>query len=75
MAGRREDPPCPGFPGHRRGAWWLFDDATGLINEIRAYYAAPTAKMVSELLRVEGAHTDERVAIDYAGRGYHRRWE
>lgn len=59
----------------RGDEWYVFDDATGLIREIRAYYAAPAVKDVAELPRVEGIHMGELVSFDYAGRGYHLRWE
>ena len=39
----------------------VFDRATGLIQEIRAYYASPQAKDVERL---------ELSGFDYAGRGY-----
>ena len=45
-----------------RGAEWVvFDRASGLISEIRAYYASPQA---TELQRLELG------GFDYAGRGY-----
>ncbi len=46
----------------RGDEWYVFDAATGLINEIRAYYAAPAVKDVA---------IGELVGFDYAGRGYH----
>ena len=45
------------------------------IKEIRAYYAAPTVKETQERPLVQGTHMDELIAFDYAGRGYHLRWE
>jgi hypothetical protein len=45
----------------RGDEWYIFDKATGLISEIRAYYASPQA---AELERLELA------MFDYAGRGY-----
>lgn len=54
----------PGLPGipWRGDEWYVFDCATGLIKEIRAYYAAPAVKNVP---------IGELVDFDYAGRGYH----
>jgi ketosteroid isomerase-like protein len=46
----------------RGDEWYVFDAASGLIREIRAYYAAPAAR--------DGA-IGELVGFDYAGRGYH----
>lgn len=46
----------------RGDEWYLFDAASGLIREIRAYYAAPAVKDVP---------IGELVGFDYAGRGYH----
>lgn len=45
----------------RGDEWYEFDPASGLISEIRAYYASPQAP---ELARLELAE------FDYAGRGY-----
>jgi methyltransferase len=45
----------------RGDEWYVFDRDTGLISEIRAYYASPQA---SDLHRLELA------TFDYAGRGY-----
>jgi hypothetical protein len=39
----------------------VFDEATGLIREIRAYYAAPANT---------NAKINELVGFDYEGRGY-----
>jgi hypothetical protein len=45
-----------------RGAEWVvFDKESGLIREIRAYYASPQAKELERL---------ELGGFDYAGRGY-----
>jgi ketosteroid isomerase-like protein len=46
----------------RGDEWYVFDKATGLIQEIRAYYAAPadSSALICEL-----------VAFDYRSRGYH----
>ena len=49
----------------RGDEWYVFDKASGLIREIRAYYAAPA---------VAGRPIGELVDFDYAGRGYHLRW-
>lgn len=45
----------------RGDEWYLFDDETGLISEIRAYYASP-ADPSYETLELEG--------FDYEARGY-----
>jgi ketosteroid isomerase-like protein len=45
----------------RGDEWYVFDAATGLIREIRAYYAAPAGKDVT---------MGELVGFDYAARGY-----
>ena len=45
----------------RGDEWYEFDDESGLISEIRAYYASPQA---TDLQRLELAE------FDYAGRGY-----
>ena len=50
----------------RGDEWYVFDAASGLIREIRAYYAAPAVKDVP---------IGELVDFDYNGRGYHLRWE
>jgi ketosteroid isomerase-like protein len=59
----------------RGDEWYVFDDATGLIKEIRAYYAAPTVSNAQSLPEVHGTRMGELVDFDYAGRGYHLRWE
>jgi ketosteroid isomerase-like protein len=46
----------------RGDEWYRFDPASGLITEIRAYYAAPARPEVA----IEELHD-----FDYAGRGYH----
>ena len=48
----------------RGDEWYEFDEDSGLISEIRAYYASPQA---ADLQRLELA------AFDYAGRGYSHR--
>ena len=48
----------------RGDEWYEFDDDSGLISEIRAYYASPQA---ADLQRLELAE------FDYAGRGYSNR--
>jgi hypothetical protein len=53
----------------------VFDEQSGLISEIRAYYAAPTVKDTQDLPQVQGTHMGELVEFDYAARGYHLRWE
>lgn len=45
----------------RGDEWFAFDTASGLIKEIRAYYASPQAES-RDRLEIEG--------FDYAGRGY-----
>jgi ketosteroid isomerase-like protein len=50
----------------RGDEWYAFDATSGLIAEIRAYYAAPAVKDVP---------IGELVGFDYAGRGYHLRGE
>jgi ketosteroid isomerase-like protein len=49
----------------RGDEWYVFDATTGLIREIRAYYAAPAVKDIA---------IGELVDFDYAGRGYHLNW-
>ena len=45
----------------RGDEWYVFDPATGQIEEIRAYYASPQDDSITRL-EIEG--------LDYAGRGY-----
>jgi ketosteroid isomerase-like protein len=59
----------------RGDEWYVFDKTSGLIREIRAYYAAPAVRDVANLPVVQGTHMGELVDFDYAGRGYHLRWE
>ncbi|MDO8249772.1 MAG: hypothetical protein Q7T78_08680 [Rhodoferax sp.] len=59
----------------RGDEWYVFDEQSGLISEIRAYYAAPTVKDTQDLPQVQGTHMGELVEFDYAARGYHLRWE
>lgn len=46
----------------RGDEWYIFDPHSGLIKEIRAYYASPADKEVS---------INELVDFDYQARGYH----
>lgn len=46
----------------RGDEWYVFDPGTGLIAEIRAYYASPQDPSLARL---------ELQDFDYAGRGYH----
>lgn len=46
----------------RGDEWYIFDERTGLIKEIRAYYASPADKDVA---------INELVDFDYVARGYH----
>ncbi|WP_198318418.1 nuclear transport factor 2 family protein [Arthrobacter sp. YN] len=46
----------------RGDEWYIFDEETGLIKEIRAYYAAAQHSDVA---------VSELEGFDYAGRGYH----
>jgi ketosteroid isomerase-like protein len=46
----------------RGDEWYVFDPGSGLIREIRAYYAAPAVKDIA---------LGELVGFDYKGRGYH----
>jgi ketosteroid isomerase-like protein len=59
----------------RGDEWYVFDNASGLIREIRAYYAAPAVKETGDLPQVNGLRMGELVEFDYAGRGYHLRWQ
>ena len=60
------------FNAAQRGdEWYVFDEASGLIREIRAYYAAPAVKDTAALPQVRGTYMGELVEFDYAGRGYH----
>lgn len=47
----------------RGDEWYVFDAESGLINEIRAYYAAPAPQTPPRAV--------ELVGFDYGGRGYH----
>lgn len=58
----------------RGDEWYVFDDRSGLIREIRAYYAAPAVQDKAALPQVQDTHMGELVAFDYAARGYHLRW-
>ena len=55
----------------RGDEWYVFDPASGLIREIRAYYAAPAVRDTAALPQVRGTYMGELVGFDYAGRGYH----
>lgn len=46
----------------RGDEWYVFDEQTGLIKEIRAYYASPADKNVA---------INQLVDFDYPGRGYY----
>lgn len=46
----------------RGDEWYVFDEASGLIREIRAFYASPAD---------QGVTINQLVDFDYAGRGYH----
>lgn len=46
----------------RGDEWYVFCEKTGLIREIRAYYAAPADR---------SAPINQLADFDYAGRGYH----
>jgi ketosteroid isomerase-like protein len=60
----------------RGDEWYVFDAASGLIKEIRAYYAAPAVKEFEALPRsADGIAMGELVDFDYHGRGYHLSWE
>ena len=50
----------------RGDEWYVFEPRSGLIQEIRAYYAAPAVK---------DTPIGELVEFDYAGRGYHLQCE
>ena len=55
----------------RGDEWYVFDERSGLIQEIRAYYAAPAVKDTAVLPQVRGTYMGELVGFDYAARGYH----
>lgn len=57
----------------RGDEWYMFDPESGLIREIRAYYAAPAVTDTASLPLVGGTYMGELVDFDYAGRGYHLR--
>lgn len=60
----------------RGDEWYVFDAASGLIKEIRAYYAAPAVKELQDLPRAaNGLAMGELIEFDYRGRGYHLSWE
>ena len=55
----------------RGDEWYVFDAHSGLIREIRAYYAAPAVRDTTALPQVRGTYMGELVGFDYAGRDYH----
>jgi ketosteroid isomerase-like protein len=55
----------------RGDEWYVFDAKSGLIREIRAYYAAPAVTDTGVLPTVRGTGMGELVGFDYAARGYH----
>jgi ketosteroid isomerase-like protein len=55
----------------RGDEWYVFDKQSGLIKEIRAYYAAPAVNDTAALPLVRGTYMGELVGFDYAGRDYH----
>jgi len=55
----------------RGDEWYVFDGQSGLIREIRAYYAAPAVNDKTTLPLVRGTYMGELVGFDYAGREYH----
>jgi ketosteroid isomerase-like protein len=60
------------FATAQRGdEWYVFCPDTGLIKEIRAYYAAPAVQDTKDLPVVDGTAMGELVDFDYAARGYH----
>jgi ketosteroid isomerase-like protein len=59
----------------RGDEWYVFCPDTGMIQEIRAYYAAPAVRETKDLPLAGDQHMGELVDFDYAGRGYHLRWE
>jgi ketosteroid isomerase-like protein len=50
----------------RGDEWYVFEPNSGLIQEIRAYYAAPAVKELP---------IGELVDFDYRGRGHHLSWK
>jgi ketosteroid isomerase-like protein len=57
--------------GLRGDEWYVFDTESGLIREIRAFYAAPAVNDPALLPQVGGIHMNQLVGFDYAARGYH----
>ena len=55
----------------RGDEWYVFDERSGLIKEIRAYYAAPAVQDKATLPLVRGTYMGELVGFDYSGREYH----
>ncbi len=59
----------------RGDEWYVFDSASGLIKEIRAYYAAPAIRDTTDLPKTNGISMGELVGFDYKTRGYKLTWE
>ncbi len=59
----------------RGDEWYVFDEACGLIREIRAYYAAPAVQDATKLPKVGQFHMGELVEFDYDQRHYHLDWK
>ncbi len=57
--------------GLRGDEWYIFDEQSGLISEIRAFYAAPAVNDVASLPDVGGIAMNQLVGFDYPGRSYH----
>lgn len=55
----------------RGDEWYVFDPDSGLIAEIRAFYATPAVTDPTLLPQVGEFRMDQLVGFDYAGRGYH----
>jgi ketosteroid isomerase-like protein len=58
----------------RGDEWYIFSD-TGLIKEIRAYYATAGSSAAQHATTVGDTAIAQLVGFDYANRGYHLRWE
>lgn len=59
----------------RGDEWYIFEPSSGLIKEIRAYYATPGSTNPDSLVQVGQTAVAQLVGFDYANRGYHLRWE